>query len=45
MNIRKGIGKRRIDEGGVGSDRRNRGRVGGRHVWAFETESLLVGSQ
>ena len=40
MDIGEGIGKRRVDKGGVGSNRRNRGRVGEKHVKTFERELI-----
>ena len=40
MNIGEGIGKRRVDEDGVSSDRRNRGGVGGRHVKMLESKFI-----
>ena len=43
MDIGEGVKERGVDKGRIGSDGRDRGRVGRGHVMGFERESLLAG--
>ena len=45
MNIREGVRERGVGRGGISSDGKDRGRVGGGHVMGFKRGSLSAGGQ